>query len=148
MEQVMVRYKVKPEQVAANEGLVRDVYDELDGEGPSTFHYATFKLADGVSFVHISANDGADRPSPLPELERSSVSRRTLTGVATNTPSSAPLSRSARTDGFPSLRGPIAMSTVGPRRERVIHLELHTGDSAGASAFYASFSAGARVDRG
>jgi predicted enzyme related to lactoylglutathione lyase len=29
------------------------------------------------------------------------------------------------------------MSTNAPQRERVVHLELHTGDSAGASAFYA-----------
>jgi hypothetical protein len=68
MEHVIVRYKVKPERVAENEELVGAVYAELDEKGPSTFHYATFKLADGVSFVHISANDAADRPSPLPEL--------------------------------------------------------------------------------
>jgi predicted enzyme related to lactoylglutathione lyase len=29
------------------------------------------------------------------------------------------------------------MSTNAPGRERLVHLELHTGDSAGASAFYA-----------
>jgi predicted enzyme related to lactoylglutathione lyase len=35
-------------------------------------------------------------------------------------------------------RGPIGVSTnAPPQRERVVHLELHTGDSAGASAFYA-----------
>jgi predicted enzyme related to lactoylglutathione lyase len=28
------------------------------------------------------------------------------------------------------------MSTNAPQRDRVVHLELHTGDSAGASAFY------------
>jgi predicted enzyme related to lactoylglutathione lyase len=34
-------------------------------------------------------------------------------------------------------RGHVGMSTIVPRRERMVHLELHTGDSAGASAFYA-----------
>jgi predicted enzyme related to lactoylglutathione lyase len=29
------------------------------------------------------------------------------------------------------------MTTKAPRQEKVVHLELHTGDSAGASAFYA-----------
>jgi len=29
------------------------------------------------------------------------------------------------------------MSTIAPRRERVVHLELHTGDSAAATTFYA-----------
>ena len=33
-------------------------------------------------------------------------------------------------------RGPIGMSMDAPPRERVVHLELHTGDSAAASAFY------------
>ena len=68
MEQVIVRYKVKPERVAENEELVRAVYAELDEKAPTPFHYATFKLADGVSFVHVSANDAADPQSPLPEL--------------------------------------------------------------------------------
>jgi hypothetical protein len=68
MEQVIVRYEVKPERVAENEELVRGVYAELYEKGPPTFHYATFKLADGVSFVHVAANDAADRQSPLPQL--------------------------------------------------------------------------------
>jgi hypothetical protein len=68
MEQVIVRYKVKPERVAENEELVRGVYAELDEKGPPTFHYATFKLADGVSFVHVSTSDAADGQSPLPQL--------------------------------------------------------------------------------
>jgi hypothetical protein len=68
MEQVIVRYKVKPERVAENEELVRAVYAELYEKGPTTFHYATFKLADGVSFVHVAANDAGDRQSPLPQL--------------------------------------------------------------------------------
>jgi len=68
MEQIIVRYKVKPERVAENEELVRAVYAELGEKGPTTFHYATFKLADGVSFVHVSTNDADDRQSPLPEL--------------------------------------------------------------------------------
>jgi hypothetical protein len=68
MEQVIVRYKVKQERVAENEELVRAVYAELDENGPATFHYATLKLADGVSFVHVAANDAADRQSPLPRL--------------------------------------------------------------------------------
>jgi hypothetical protein len=46
----MVRYKVKPERVSENEELVRAVYGELDRTHPDGFHYATFKLIDGVSF--------------------------------------------------------------------------------------------------
>jgi hypothetical protein len=57
----MVRYKVKPDQVAVNEQLVRDVYAELANAQPSGFRYATFKLDDGLSFVHLAVQEG-DNP--------------------------------------------------------------------------------------
>jgi hypothetical protein len=53
VKRVMVRYRVKPDQVETNEALVRAVFDELHRERPAGFGYATFKLDDGVSFVHI-----------------------------------------------------------------------------------------------
>ena len=61
MKRLMVRYKVKPEQVAANEELVRDVYAELARSRPDGLRYATFKLEDGVSFVHFAVH-GAENP--------------------------------------------------------------------------------------
>jgi hypothetical protein len=67
MRQVMVRYKVKPERVADNERLVRAVYDELKALDPDGFHYATFKLEDGVSFMHLAFSEG--ERAPLPDLE-------------------------------------------------------------------------------
>ena len=54
MKQVMVRYKVKPERVAENEQLVRAVYEELHRTRPDGLRYATFRLEDGVSFVHVA----------------------------------------------------------------------------------------------
>ncbi len=66
MKQVMVRYKVKPDQVAENETLVRAVYDELREIEPEDFRYATFRLEDGVSFVHLAWTNG---DAPLPKLE-------------------------------------------------------------------------------
>lgn len=62
MRRVMVRYTVKPDQVAANEQLVRDVYEELADLQPDDFHYATFKMEDGVSFVHIATQEGDHNP--------------------------------------------------------------------------------------
>ena len=67
MKQVMVRYKVKPDQVAENETLVRAVYDELRELAPEDFRYATFRLEDGVSFVHLAWTNG---DAPLSKLER------------------------------------------------------------------------------
>ena len=68
MHNVMVRYKVKAGEAAANEALVRNVYDELRQTAPAGFHYATFVLEDGVSFVHVASSDAGEEQSPLPEL--------------------------------------------------------------------------------
>ena len=62
MRRVMVRYRVKPDQVAANEALVRDVYEELARVKPDGFRYGTFKLEDGVSFVHLATQEGERSP--------------------------------------------------------------------------------------
>jgi Antibiotic biosynthesis monooxygenase len=65
MRQVMVRYRVKPERVEENEELVRAVYDELRRTEPAGLRYATFKLDDGVSFVHLAVTESE---SPLSKL--------------------------------------------------------------------------------
>jgi hypothetical protein len=65
---VMVRYRVKPDRVAENEELVRAVYDELQRTGPAGLRYATFRLDDGVSFVHVASVETADGHSPLSEV--------------------------------------------------------------------------------
>jgi hypothetical protein len=62
MRQVMVRYTVKPDRVAENEELVRAVYDELADTAPPGLRYATFRLDDGVSFVHVAAVEGDHNP--------------------------------------------------------------------------------------
>jgi hypothetical protein len=54
----MVRYRVKPEAAAENEALVRAVFAELAGAGPSGLRYECFVLDDGVTFVHIAQSDG------------------------------------------------------------------------------------------
>jgi hypothetical protein len=58
----MVRYTVKPDRAEENEQLVRAVYDELAATGPAGLRYATFRLDDGVSFVHIASVEGEDNP--------------------------------------------------------------------------------------
>ena len=49
----MVRYKARAERADENETLVRAVYEQLGRERPEGLRYATFKLPDGVSFMHI-----------------------------------------------------------------------------------------------
>lgn len=62
MRRVMVRYRVKPERVGENEQLVRDVYEELGRLRPDGFRYGTFKLDDGVSFVHLAVQETEHNP--------------------------------------------------------------------------------------
>jgi hypothetical protein len=65
MNQVIVRYKVKPDRVAENVELVRAVYDELERTNPPGLRYATFQFDDGVSFVHVAVNETDSERSPL-----------------------------------------------------------------------------------
>jgi hypothetical protein len=54
MKKILVRYRVKPAAVAENERLVKEVYKQLHETKIEGFHYATFKMPDGVSFVHLA----------------------------------------------------------------------------------------------
>jgi hypothetical protein len=69
MNRVMVRYKVKPESAAENEELARGVYEELQRTAPAGIRYATFKLDDGVSFVHLASVETEDGQNPLLNLD-------------------------------------------------------------------------------
>jgi hypothetical protein len=62
MRRVMVRYRVKPEQVQRNSELVRDVYAQLHKENTPGIRYATFKLDDGVTFVHLAETEEGSNP--------------------------------------------------------------------------------------
>ena len=58
----IVRYTTEPEQADNNEELVRDVYAELATSKPEGLRYATLRLDDRVSFVHIAVLDGENNP--------------------------------------------------------------------------------------
>jgi hypothetical protein len=77
VKQIMVRYQVKPDRVAENEALVRAVYDELQRAEFAGLRYATFKLDDDVTFVHIAVETG-DGQSSLAELEAFKEFRKDL----------------------------------------------------------------------
>jgi hypothetical protein len=59
----VIRYRTKPEHADENELLIREVFAELAEHDPgSGFHYAAFRLEDGVSFVHVAVLDGEENP--------------------------------------------------------------------------------------
>ena len=63
MASSMIRYKVRPDRADENESLVKAVYEQLNRERPAGLHYATFKLPDGVSFMHIVID--SDQPGRI-----------------------------------------------------------------------------------
>jgi hypothetical protein len=64
----MVSYRLHPERVAENERLVGAVFEALRQTRPAGLRYATFRLGDGVSFVHVVAHDEADGSNALTAL--------------------------------------------------------------------------------
>jgi len=53
----MVKYRIKPGRVQENEEAVAAVYAELSRTRPEGLRYATFRLEDGHSFVHIVSHE-------------------------------------------------------------------------------------------
>src|SRR5215831_4975620 len=81
---VVVRYQTRPEAAEENQALVRGVFAELDRERPAGLRYASFRLADGVSFVHVAACEAGTLAS-LPafgEFQRGIGERVTAPPVA------------------------------------------------------------------
>jgi quinol monooxygenase YgiN len=67
MRTVMVRYKTSDAKAEANAALVHAVFDELRARAPGGIRYATYRLADGATFVHIATLDTPDH-NPLTTL--------------------------------------------------------------------------------
>jgi hypothetical protein len=59
---VVVRYLTRPEAADENQRLVENVFAELGRNDPGGLRYATFRLKDGVTFVHIAIVDGETNP--------------------------------------------------------------------------------------
>ena len=65
MPVTVVRYTTTPERADENAALVEEVYAELAAAEPEGLRYATFRLADGVTFVHVASVETADGTNPL-----------------------------------------------------------------------------------
>jgi hypothetical protein len=68
MKQVLVRYKIKPEQVQENARLIKQVLQELDAKSPDGARYLVLQLDDGT-FIHFAAVESQDGPHPITSLE-------------------------------------------------------------------------------
>jgi hypothetical protein len=63
---VVVRYRVRPDAADENARLVEDVYTALAELEPPDFRYVTYRLGDGVSFVHVAHHGEANPLASLP----------------------------------------------------------------------------------
>lgn len=59
---VVVRYEMKGDTAQENRRLIEQVFAELAESQPDGLRYASFLLADGVTFIHIAITDGESNP--------------------------------------------------------------------------------------
>jgi hypothetical protein len=65
---VVVTYTLRPEAMAEHLRLIDAVFDQLRAQGPTDVEYRVLRLADGITFVHVSTADTQDGSNPLPQL--------------------------------------------------------------------------------
>lgn len=65
----VIRYRTRPESAEENERLVKAVYAALADTAPHDLEYATYRLDDGVTFVHVARLPDGDNPlAAIPEF--------------------------------------------------------------------------------
>jgi hypothetical protein len=65
MGTTVVRYTTRPDRADENQALIEEVYAELTSTAPPGLRYMTFRLDDGVSFVHVASIETEDGSNPL-----------------------------------------------------------------------------------
>jgi hypothetical protein len=58
----MIRYRTRPEAAEENQKLVEEVFAELAEKAPEGIRYMTFRLTDGVTFVHVVTYEADTNP--------------------------------------------------------------------------------------
>ncbi|AXE24066.1 hypothetical protein C0216_11905 [Streptomyces globosus] len=53
----VVRYEMRPETADENQAVIEKVFQDLAQRAPEGLSYASFRLADGVTFVHIAITE-------------------------------------------------------------------------------------------
>jgi hypothetical protein len=65
MSVTVVRYRTKADRADENQALIEKVFAGLQADAPDGVRYASFRLADGVSFVHVASVETGDGTNPL-----------------------------------------------------------------------------------
>jgi hypothetical protein len=70
MSAAVIRYQAKPEAADENQRLIENVFAELAATAPPGLRYSTFRLADGVTFVHVVDGEGLSELAAFQEFQR------------------------------------------------------------------------------
>lgn len=68
MKAIVVRYQAKPDRADENQKFIEAVFADLEERKPRGFTYQVFRLQDGVSFIHVVTEDGAEPSDPLQDV--------------------------------------------------------------------------------
>jgi hypothetical protein len=93
--------------------LVEKAFAELNEQRPDGLRYATLRLADGVTFVHVAVIESDDGSNPLGESEA-------FAGSNMGSKTAAPSHRRRMTRPW---SGPIASSPTDARDDRCLAVE-------------------------
>ncbi len=85
MKRIVVRYKIKPDQIEENTRLVKNVFAELQARAPQGVRYMTLNLGDG-NFVHFATSESDD--NPIPKLDAFKAFTKDIAGRCIEQPQS------------------------------------------------------------
>ena len=68
MPTVVVRYRTWPERAEENQRLIEEVFRELGDLDATGFAYASFRLDDGVTFLHVVVEETGHGSVSLADL--------------------------------------------------------------------------------
>jgi hypothetical protein len=69
VRRVVVQYRAKPDCADENQRLAQSVFEELARDRPAGLRYATFRLDDGITFIHMAVVETADGSNPLDSVD-------------------------------------------------------------------------------
>jgi hypothetical protein len=70
MSAAVIRYQTKPEAADENQRLIEKVFAELATAGLPDLTYTSFRLDDGVTFVHVVDGGGLTDLAAFQEFQR------------------------------------------------------------------------------
>ncbi|MBR7834233.1 hypothetical protein KDL01_13240 [Actinospica durhamensis] len=75
MSTAVIRYRTTPEAAEENQRLIEGVFAQLAAATPAGLRYSAFRLADGVTFVHVVDGEGLGELGAFQEFQKTIAER-------------------------------------------------------------------------